>query len=349
MAQAVLGVNLMHTPTFITGATGSIGFALAKRLSDSGTPIRAMVRDMGRAEQLRPLANVELVPGDLARPGSLRGLLDGCGVVYHCAAKILGSDPAAYQAINVGGTMALLDEAMRAGVKRFVYISTIAVYGFDHAENITEDYAWPITSNLYSLTKQAAERAVWAVADRLPVVIARPGDTVGPNQYSWTVQFVERITQGLLRPPLKSESGTLNPVYIDNLVDALLLLGTHPAAVGQAFNVVDGTPILMCDYIRLLAQMAGRRVFPVPAALIKGAAMLLALTARLRGREAMATPESVRFLLHKATFSAEKLRSTLRWSPAVSWEEGLRRTEVWLRSEGYIPDRAARAVSINLW
>jgi nucleoside-diphosphate-sugar epimerase len=334
-------MNTLRASTFITGATGSIGLALAKRLSDSGTPIRAMVRDMGRAGQLRTLANVELVPGDLARPDSMRGLLDGCGVVYHCAAKILGSDPAAYQAINVGGTMALLDEAIRAGVERFVHISTIAVYGFDHAENISEDDPWPTTSNLYSLTKQAAERAVWTVADRLPVVVARPGDPVGPHQYSWTVQFVERINQSLLRPPLKSDSGMLNPVYIDNLVDALLLLGTHPAAIGQAFNVVDGTPILMYDYIRLLARMAGRRVFPVPAAVLKGAVMLLALSARLRGREAMVTPESVRFLLHKATFSAEKLRSTLHWSPAVSWEEGLRRTEDWLRREGYIPDQIA--------
>lgn len=323
-------------PIFVTGATGSIGYMLAKRLSKNGLPVRVLARDVSRARNLRTLAGVEVVAGDLDQPESLLGLVAGCSVVYHAAAKILGSDPASYRAVNVDGTTALLDEAIRAGVERFVHVSTVGVYGFDHVENITEDAPWHPNSNLYCTTKQQAEKAVWNVADKLPVAVARPGDVVGPQQYAWTVQFVEKIKQGILLPPTDATSGMVNPVYVDNLVDALLLMGTHVDAVGQAFNVVDSTPLLTSTYIRLLAKMLGRRVIAVPGSFLKGTAVLLMLADQVRGREAMITPNSVNFLLHKATFSSEKLRSRLGWSPSVSWEEGLRRTEAWLRSAGYM-------------
>jgi hypothetical protein len=106
----------------------------------------------------------------------------------------------------VDGTTALLDEAIRAGVERFVHVSTVGVYGFDHAENITEDAPWPPNFNLYSTTKQHAEKAVWKVADKMPVPLARPGDVVGPQQYAWTVQFVEKIKQRILLPPTDASS-----------------------------------------------------------------------------------------------------------------------------------------------
>lgn len=323
-------------PIFVTGATGSIGFMLAKRLSEDGSSVRVLARDVSRAGNLKTLAGVEVAVGDLGQPESLRGLVAGCSVVYHAAAKILGSDPASYRAVNVDGTTALLDEAIRARVERFVHISTVGVYGFDHAENITEDAPWPPNSNLYCTTKQQAEKAVWSVADKMQVAVARPGDVVGPHQYAWTVQFVEKIKQGIMLPPTDATSGMVNPVYVDNLVDALLLIGTHVDAVGEAFNVVDGTPLLTSTYIRLLAKMLGRRVFAVPGSFLKVPAVLLMLADQVRGHEAMVTPNSVSFLLHKATFSGEKLRSRLRWAPSVSWQEGLRRTEAWLRSNGYL-------------
>jgi nucleoside-diphosphate-sugar epimerase len=126
-------------PVFVTGATGSIGYALAKRLSENGSLVRALARDPSRAGNLKALAGVEVVGSDLSQLGSLRGLVAGCSVVYHVAAKIMGSDPALYRTVNVDGTTALLEEAIRARVERFVHVSTTGVYGFVQAENITED------------------------------------------------------------------------------------------------------------------------------------------------------------------------------------------------------------------
>jgi nucleoside-diphosphate-sugar epimerase len=323
-------------PILVTGATGSIGSVLVKRLSESGQIVRAVVRNPDRAAALRSMANVEIVPGDLSKPDSLRGCAEGCSQVYHCAAKLSGSNRAAFYAINVTGTQALINEAVRSNVERLIYTSTIAVYGLSEAENISEEFPWPKCDQPYIATKQEAERRVWAAAEQIPITVARLGDVVGPGQYVWTISFIEKINQGMLKPPVDAESGFINPVYIDNLVDALLLMSTHPAAHGQAFNVVDGAPIRISDYIRRLTQMAGKRTFALPAIALKGAAALLMGIDLLRGREASITPGVIDMLLHKATISAEKIRDVLGWTPAIDQEEAFRRTEQWLRREGYL-------------
>jgi nucleoside-diphosphate-sugar epimerase len=309
---------------------------LVKRFNESGQIVRAVVRNPDRAAALRSMANVEIFPGDLSKPDSLRGCADGCSQVVHCAAKLSGSNRAAFYAINVTGTQALINEAVRARVERFIYASTIGVYGFSEVENITEEFPWPKCNLPYIATKQEAERVVWTAAEQIPVTVARFGDVVGPGQYVWTINLIEKINQGVLKPPTEAASGILNPVYIDNLVDSLLLLSTHPAAPGQAFNVVDGTPIRTSDYIRRLTQMTGKRTFALPAIALKGAAALLMLSDLLRGREASVTPGSINYLLHKATINAEKIRIVLGWTPSINQEEAFRRTEQWLRDEGYL-------------
>jgi nucleoside-diphosphate-sugar epimerase len=135
---------------------------------------------------------------------------------------------------------------------------------------------------------------------------------------------------------LDSESGFLNPIYIDNLIDALLLMRTHPAAPGQAYNVVDGAPIRTSDYYRRLALMAGKRITAVPAILQKGAAVFLMEYDLLRGREALTTPGSVNYVLRKGKIYPNKIQSILGWVPAIPQEEAFSRTEQWLSQEGYI-------------
>jgi nucleoside-diphosphate-sugar epimerase len=323
-------------PILVTGATGSIGSVLVKRLCASGQFVRALVRNPDRAAELRSMANVEILPGDLSRPDSLSGCAQGCSLVYHCAAKLSGSDWKRSQAINVTGTQAIAAEAAHAGVERFIYTSTIGVYGLSKAENITEETPWSKYNLPYFTTKQAAERLVWEFKDQIPFVVARVGDVVGPGQHTWTIDLIERINQGMYVTLPDSESGWLNPVYIDNLVDALLLMGVHPAAPGQAFNIVDGTPILASDYFNHLARMAGRRIAAIPAIVMKAAAALLMGFDRLRGREATTTPGSVDYLLRIGKIYPDKLRAALGWSPAILEEEATHLTEQWLRHEGYI-------------
>lgn len=324
-------------PILITGATGSIGLALTRQLCASGQVVRALVHNPARAEAIKNLPNIEVFLGDLSQPETLHGCADGCSQVFHCAAKLTGSNRAAFHSIDIMGTQAIVAEAVRSGIERFIYTSTIGVYGFSEAENITESFPWPDCHLPYIATKQEAERAVSSAPSQLPVCIARLGDVMGPGQYVWTIKFIKTINQGLLKPPLDADSGILNPVYIDNLIDALLLMGTHPDAVGQVFNVVDGTPVRASDYIRRLSQMAGKRTFALPAFILKGAAALLMEKDLIRGREALVIPGELNYLLHKATISGEKIKNMLGWKPAVGQEEAFCRTEQWLRCEGYLP------------
>jgi nucleoside-diphosphate-sugar epimerase len=323
-------------PVLVTGATGSIGSILVKRLCESGQSVRALVRNPDRAAALRSMTNVEIRTGDLSRADSLSGCAQGCSQVYHCAAKLATPDWKGSYATNVTGTRAIIDEAVRAGVERFIYTSTIGVYGLCKAENITEETPWAEYRLPYFATKQAAERIVWECKDQIPLIVARLGDVHGPRQHIWTIDLIEKLNRGILMTPLDSECGFLNPIYIDNVVDALLLMGVHPAAPGQVFNVVDGTPIRTADYFRRLGSMAGRPVSAAPAILLKAASALLMGVDMLRGRESSTLPGAIDYLLRKGKIYPDKIQATLGWNPAVPQEEAFQRTGQWLRQEGYM-------------
>jgi nucleoside-diphosphate-sugar epimerase len=277
------------------------------------------------------MPNVEMIPGDLTRPASLRGCAEGCSLVYHCAAKLASPDWAGSHATNVVGTQEIINEAARAGVERLIYTSTIGVYGLSKAENITEETPWSKYNEPYFTTKQEAERIVWHAVDQIPITIARLGDVIGPGQYVWTIDPIQKMNRGLFSRPLDSESGFLNPIYIDNLIDALLLMGVHPAAPGQIFNVVDGNPIRASDYFRRLAQMAGKKIIPLPAILMKAATTILTEYELLRGREP-SFYGGIDYILRKGKIYPQKIQSLLGWAPAVLQEEAFRRTEQWLHN-----------------
>jgi len=323
-------------PILVTGATGSIGSFLVRRLAESGQRVRALVRNPDRAASLRSLPSVEFHAGDLAQPGSLRGCAGGCSIVYHLAAKMHGSDWASSRAVNITGTQALIDESFRAGVDRFVYASTIGVYGLAKDDPITEETPWTEYNLPYFTTKQEAERIVWKSYDRLPVVVARIGDAIGPGQTSWSITLLETANRGLLKLPLDSQTGTLNPIYIDNLIDALLLLGTHPTAPGQIFNVVDGFPIRSSDYFRFIHKIVGKKATALPFFLMKGGATVLMWLEKLQGREPMTSPTALLYQYRKGKIYPEKMKTLLGWSPTISKEEAFRRTEDWLRQQGYL-------------
>ncbi len=323
-------------PVLITGATGSIGYRLAQRLSEAGLPVRALVRDPASAGDVGNMPNISIFRGDLRMPESLRGCAEGCSLVFHCAAKLTGSDWAAFRAINVDGTRALLKEAEISGVQRFVHASTIGVYACSEAQNIDEDFPWPQTTSPYFVTKQEAERSVWQAASAVPITVARLGDVYGPGQHAWTIDLLQKIYQGLLVPPTEADSGFFNPVYIDNAIDALVLMGGHPAALGEAFNVVDGTPMPFSQYFRWYLTLAGRRSMALPSVILKMAAAFLMWSDMLRGREAATKPDDVDYILHKGIISGQKIRSLLGWSPSVNREEAFCRTEEWLKSHGHV-------------
>ena len=126
--QSVCPLSASVKPTLVTGATGFVGWHVARALLERGDPVRALARDPAK---LRELSGVQGVQGDLRDPASLERAVEGCGVVFHVAAdyRLWTREPEEMYRSNVEGTRAMLEAARRAGVERFVYTSTVGCIG----------------------------------------------------------------------------------------------------------------------------------------------------------------------------------------------------------------------------
>lgn len=318
----------------ITGVTGFMGSHLAERLLAEGVAVRGLARRPASAAFLAR-QGAEIVPGDLAERAGLEEAVRDCQAVLHTAAWTGGPDAGERQAwtINVAATGWLLQAAQNAGVQRFIYFSSVAVYGLNSAPLIDESAPTPPVGQLYPDSKIAAETLVAAAqADGLPTTVIRPASTYGPRGSAWSIGPVEQIKAGRL-VLLGEDRGLVNPGYIDNVVDGVLLALRSPAAVGETFNLCDGTAITYREFYGRYAAMLGRERLPVyPAWLARGAVSPPGRwLRRLLGRP-VPGPWSYHFRFNPSRFSIAKAQRMLGYAPAIDLDEGMRRTEQWLRA-----------------
>jgi len=324
----------------VTGASGFIGGRLVERLAaEEGVRVRAMIRNMKRAERLKKLS-VEIVKADLLDLASLRKAISGCDLVFHCAALVRETgDRNEFYQINVKGTENILKVSADTGIKRFIHFSSVAVYGTDPPDRTDETTPYQPCGNLYCDTKIAAEKAVWAAhqEEGLPVLVIRPTIVYGPYSKSWTVRPIKLINSRQMML-INGGTGLCNYVYIDNLLDATLSATKRDQSVGQVYLITDGTALTWKEFFSYYAQMAGKpNLRSVPIWLAKAIGFGTEITSKLTGRPPKITREAVRYLTRQARFSIEKARQELGYQPRVSLEEGMKLTEQWLREAGYLP------------
>jgi nucleoside-diphosphate-sugar epimerase len=338
-----LPASSFQSPTLITGVGGFIASHLAERLLREGVRVRGTARQTFEVSETSKVSfaskvsrGVEVVQADLLDAGSLRRAADGCRAVVHAAAWTGGPElsPELAWRTNVEGTANVLAAARAAGVERFVYISSIAVYGVNRAALVDETMPTPLVGQLYPDSKIAAEAAVRASG--LPWVIVRPASTYGPRGTAWTIGPIAQIKAGRL-VLLGRDHGLVTPGYIDNVVDGLWLTLTHPAAVGEAFNLCDDRAVTYREFYLAYARMLGRASLPTAPAWLA----LLARTPpanllrRLRGRPPIG-PWSLHLRRNPSQFSVAKAQRLLGYAPRVDFAEGMRRTEAWLRAAGWL-------------
>jgi nucleoside-diphosphate-sugar epimerase len=323
----------------VTGASGFIGGRLAERLAtEEGVRVRALVRSTKKAGRLTKLP-LEIVEGDLLDPQSLKRAVAACDLVFHCAALVreTGKKKEFYQ-INVQGTDNIVKDAVAAGVKKFIHMSSVAVYGLNPPDGADEDTAFQPCGNLYCDTKIAAEKVVWEYhRDKgLPIVVIRPTNVYGPHSKPWTLRPLKMITSGKMML-INGGTGLCNYVYIDNLIDATLLSTKRDEAVGQAYVITDGIALPWKEFFGCYAQMAGKpQMRSVPAQLAKMVALGMEITSKFISRQPKITRQAVGFLTRKACFSIEKARRELGYQPRLSLQEGMQITEQWLREAGHL-------------
>lgn len=315
---------------FVTGASGFIGRVLCERYTADGHDVRGMdlVADPGR----------DVVAGDVAVAGPWQDHAAGCDLVIHTAAivSLRLERPEEVWATNVLGTAHALEAAERGGAQRFLHFSSVTVFGFDFPDGVDERHPVQPTGVPYPDTKIASEQVVLQaqLEGRIQATIVRPGDVYGPHSRAWALLPTELIRARRFVLP-GGGKGIFSPVYIDNLIDGVVLAAAAPEAVGQVFTLSDGVGIANRDFFAPYAELVGRRLrtLPTPLALVLAAAIQRA--ARLRPGDNDINPASLRYMLRRGTYSNAKARRVLGWEPRVPLEDGLVRTVDWLSTQGF--------------
>lgn len=232
-------MELRGKVALVTGANGFVGSRVAKRLMEEGVRVRGLYRRPEARAELEHLG-VEPVPGDILDAGALRAAARGTHFVVHAAA-VVGASMEEARRINIEGTRLMLEAAREAGSERFIQISTIAVYDAFDRERIDEDAPLLTQGEPYSFTKAEADRVVFdAIAHGLKAVILRPACVFGAHPTSaWGTRIPHAILAGQF-PLAHGGKSHMSYVHVDNLADAVVSALRTEAALGQAFNIVDG-------------------------------------------------------------------------------------------------------------
>jgi nucleoside-diphosphate-sugar epimerase len=327
----------------VTGANGFLGAALVRRLLAEGRTVRMLVRSRERATPLTSLG-AEAAIGNITDPGAVRDALDGVAVVYHLAGRLLKPDVPAeeYRATHVEGTRVLVAACHeRPTLERLVHCSTTGVLGVTGRRPADEDAPFRPT-NIYEATKAQAEIAVReAMEGGLRAVIVRPGLVYGPGDLHLLGFF-----RSVLRRQFRSigrRAVWLHPIYIDDLVEAMVMAGTLPSALGECFHLAGRSPVTLAELAAEIARAQGTAVptgfIPLPAARTLAVVGDM-LPPRLR-RAAPLTSTRLDFLTHSRVYDVSKAERRLRFKAMTDLATGIARSVAWYRDHGYLPAIAA--------
>lgn len=253
------------TRVLVTGGTGFIGGRLTERLVlEHGATVRVLVRNPATAVRLARLP-VEIVIGDLTDGETVSDAVRGCDAVLHCAHD--STTTRGHWASGYEGTRNVAHAVKAHDVPRMVHLSSLVVYGPTPAGELTEETPWAPGSGRYTAAKRAGEELVLALHRDagLPVAVLQPTIVYGPFGAVWTKGVVEALRTGLV-PLVDGGEGLCNAVYIDDVVDALLLAAAGPAAVGERFLISGAEPITWRRFYDAFEQLLGvRSTIEIPA------------------------------------------------------------------------------------
>ncbi len=318
----------------VTGATGFIGRRLVRGLISAGACARALVRPASNLEGLRDVANrLGICPGDLQDAHSLEASVGGMEIVFHLANSV-GRTWEETRRATVQGTEKLMESARAAGVRRFIYVSSMSVYDFSRMEPgavVDENApleAEPHRRNNYARAKCEAEEVVrrYLRDSGMAVTIARPGAVYGPEGAPHIPTTI-RVVAGRVAFAIGGGQRPIPLVYVDDLVDALLRMASSAVAAGKIYNVVADTPVSERLYALQYLRRQGRRVtlVPLPRMPFLWAAGLYDWTLRLsRRNKNSAVLRSLRRVTNRVCFSAAALANDLGWRARTKLDDGIR-------------------------
>ncbi|MBS1109275.1 MAG: oxidoreductase, short chain dehydrogenase/reductase family [Anaeromyxobacteraceae bacterium] len=326
----------------VTGATGFIGATLVERLLARGDEVRALVRDPGRATDLRAMG-AELVRGDVAQPDSLLEAVPEVDVVVHLAGLVKALTREELFAVNAQGTRSLAAVAARSGRTKFILLSSLAAAGPSTPGRPRTETDRPAPVSMYGQSKLAAEDALRSFAPVLHASIIRPPIVYGPRDKEFLPSLFRLARTGVIAKSGLGEKH-YSLIHVDDLVAMVIDVAERGARVDEAgssgiYFCADGVDYTWEALARGAMGALGKRgtVVAVPEMVTWIAAGASSAVARLTGRPAILSLDKMMEIREPAwTCSSEKARRELGWTPRVSFVDGMRDAVRWFRERGLV-------------
>ncbi len=246
-------INLKGKRVLVTGGTGSIGGHLVERLvMECQAEVRVLIRNFARASRVARFP-IQMVPGDIVDPSAVHQAMEGCDIVFHLA---YGSSKETTQ-----GTKNVLKAALEHKLERVVHVSTISVYGQTADGDLDESALRKYSGESYADSKLKAEKLAFHYFRKygVPVSIIQPTIVYGPFIGSWTVRIINQLKNERVILPEEAKEGLCNAVYVDDVVEAMLLVATRDKAVGEAFLISAEEPVTWWEFYAAYEQILGTK------------------------------------------------------------------------------------------
>lgn len=305
-----------------------------RRLSEEGLATRAFVRATSKVKKLKSLKGVEIFYGDLKDFRSVKQAVEGVEVVYHVGGLVSDwGDYRKFYAVNYGGAQNMLRAAVEASVRRFIYTSSVGVLDLSGQGLVREDQPYGHFSGGYCRSKAEAEKLVRRYSSQLQIIILRPAVVYGPEDGQCTLRSLNYAQKGLLFV-IGGGQSVFPHLYIDNLINALLLAAKRELPSGEIFNLTDGQETTVKKFFSCFNHIVGRGdiFLSLPYSLAWITALVMDIYARLTGRQPLLSWTGLEFLTLKCRFDISKARQILGYEPGLSLSQGMTQVKSWWES-----------------
>ncbi len=325
----------------VTGATGFVGSAVARKLLDAGETVRVMARAESNRRNIEDL-DVQICIGDLTQAETLAPAVEGCSAVFHVAAdyRLWTRHPEEMMQTNIEGSKALIEASLNAGVERVVYTSSVAALGINKDETPADETTPSALEDMIGVYKRSKFLAEEAVLDLVakknaPVVIVNPSAPVGPRDIkpTRTGELIADAAAG--RMPAFVDTG-LNVVHVGDVAEGHVL-AWQKGKIGERY-ILGGENLLLASILREISELVGRKPprISIPHGVVMPIAYIAEALTRLSGGDKpLVAVDEVRMARKKMYFTSAKARRELGYNPRPV-SEAFADAVNWFRENGYL-------------